>query len=159
MHPKPTASYARHSLVFVTGVALLFLGTVLPIPRAGADPIGMSVSGGVNPIVSITGMTTGNALATIYTVPTGKLFVITDIHVAGGGGTSDMFKLWDATQNKWVWAGYWDHDTTQAFPGETESAQQQLTTGIALPAGTVLQAQAPNSQQNFYTITGYLARP
>jgi hypothetical protein len=155
-------SMARRALIVLGGLALVSLGALAPIHRAGADPIGMSVSGGSNPIVSITGMLSTNALTTLYTVPPGKLFVITDIHVTGYSATSDLFRLYDATGAKYVWAGFWYHATTQTNPGLSE-AQQQFTTGLTLSAGTTLQAQTSNCgagcQTNFYTITGYLARP
>lgn len=128
------------------------------VPNAAhADPIGMSVSGGTNPIVTVSGTMSSTSLTTLYTVPTGKVFVITDIFVNGATyGYYDIFRLYNGTASKYLWSGSWSYYSV-GYP--IVPAETHFQTGIALPAGTLLQGQTYNGYTNYYTITGYLARP
>lgn len=151
----------RAMLFVVMALALVQLGMLagqlLPGATAHADPIGMSVSGGTNPIVSVTGTLSSTTALTIYTVPTGKIFVITDIFAnTGTYGQYDIFKLYNGTTGKYLWSGSWNYYSV-SYP--TVPAEAHFQTGIALPAGTLLQAHTYNGYNTFYTVTGYLARP
>jgi hypothetical protein len=117
----------------------------------------MSVTGGKNPIISVTGQMSGTT--TLYTVPNDKILVITDINVSGyyvGSSRYDVFRLYDATRGRFLWSGYWNL-YTPSYPGL--NAYSSFTTGIAVAPGTVLQGQCHNCYENIYTITGYLAKP
>ncbi len=143
------------------GIALLqfgiIVGQLLPVGKAQADPIGMSVTGGTSPRVTLSGEYTSSGWSTIYTVPDGYELVITDIHVQGRDytGAFDSFTLYDPDASRYLFSGWWgiNWGYTDARPIEWHSE-----TGMVVPGGHRLQIKVWQGYRNDYTIVGFLAR-
>jgi len=132
------------------GIAAILFGVAAisaSLPHAQAYPTGPNVTGGQHPWVDFTGTVGPSATTTVYTVPSGRVFVLT------GCKTSTNFThidLYEGTTPKVLGA------TGALGAGFIKDGLGRITFG----SGTEVRLKNNHAYDTYaYTIQGYLAHP
>ena len=125
-----------------------------------AGPIGPSAQSSTNPIraFSATGFTGAKQKQDVYTVPKGKVFIITDVVLgstsAPGGHNAQVIAT--------VWVGgtpiISPFHRTNGYNSNIVGKEIPFQSGYPVQAGSTIKLSS-NQTYTVLTITGYLARP
>ena len=133
-----------YKILFGYAAILLSIGFVIrSITFAYAYPTGPSVSMGSNPVVSFT----GNGTSLIHTVPSDKIFVITDINLSYFGSNYTQAYLKDENGTK---------KGSFRVGSSTRNRDISLASGILFEPESEVHLQGADLH---YTVSGYYAHP